>query len=354
MNIRAISATKRGTSGRLKGAGSSAGRSLLWVCVAAAAIVWPLLYQNPYYQDVVALALIYILLGLGMNVLMGRVGLVHAGYAAFYGIGAYTVAIVMTRDGWSFWYALPLAVLVTAVLSVAISLPAVRVTGLYFVLVTLGFGQIFTLVMTNLGVTGGPNGLYGIPPPKLGSVQVINPDQLYWLVLPFVAVSFVMAKRLKSSRVGRAWDYIREDETAAKVLGVNPVWSKLQASVLAAIWAGLAGALFAIRQTAVAPDSFTFNESFIVILIVAIGGIRSLPGVIVGTIVEIVLPELLRPLATYRFLIFGLAIILMMLFRPEGLWPDRVRKWRKAPVGVPDAQGDRDRSVAELAEGQET
>jgi branched-chain amino acid transport system permease protein len=301
-------------------------RAVVAVLVLALAALWPLWMENVYYHTVALLALVYILLGLGMNVLMGHAGLVHAGYAAFWGVGAYAVAIFSTKLGLSFWLALPVSAIGAAVLAVLIGIPAIRVSGLYFVLVTLGFGAIFQLAMTNWDYVGGPNGLYGIDPPRLGSVALQTPRQLYWLVLAVVAVSVVVMHRLANSRVGRAWNYLREDEIAAQVFGVNPVWSKLQAAVLGALWAGLAGAFFAVRQTAVAPSSFTFLESFVVILIVSLGGLRSLPGTVVGTVAMIVLPELLRPLSQYRYLVFGAAIVLMMLFRPEGLWPGRARR----------------------------
>jgi branched-chain amino acid transport system permease protein len=298
----------------------------LWAAGAVLAAIWPLVLNNIYFHTVAVLAAIYILLGLGMNILMGNTGLVHAGYAAFWGIGAYTVAILMTKFAVSFWLALPAAIAAAAILAVAIGVPAIRVSGLYFVLVTLGFGEIFQLSMTNWDYVGGPNGLYGIPAPEIGPLVLLTPQQLYWLMLAFVIVSMVVMYQLSNSRVGRAWNYLREDEIAAQVLGVNPVWGKLQAALLGGMWAGLAGALFAVRQTAVAPTSFSFLESFIIILIVSIGGLRSLPGTVLGTIAMIVLPELLRPLAQYRFLVFGTVIVLMMLFRPEGLWPGRARR----------------------------
>ncbi|HXF57989.1 MAG TPA: branched-chain amino acid ABC transporter permease [Actinomycetota bacterium] len=307
-------------------AAGPAARAGAAVVALALAAVWPFWIQNVYYHTVALLALIYVLLGLGMNVLMGHAGLVHAGYAAFWGVGAYVVAIFSTKFGLSFWMALPVSVVGAAVLAVLVGIPAIRVSGLYFVLVTLGFGAIFELAMTNWDYVGGPNGLYGIDPPQLGSVPLQTPRQLYWLVLAVTALSVLVMHRVANSRVGRAWNYLREDEVAAQAFGVNPVWSKLQAAVLGAAWAGLAGAFFAVRQTAVAPSSFTFLESFVVILIVSLGGLRSLPGTVVGTVAMIVLPELLRPLAQYRFLVFGAAIVLMMLFRPEGLWPGRARR----------------------------
>jgi branched-chain amino acid transport system permease protein len=301
-------------------------RQAAWALGLVVAAVWPLALTSVYFHTVAVLAGIYILLGLGMNVLMGNAGLVHAGYAAFWGIGAYVVAILTTRFELSFWLALPAASIAAAVLAVAIGVPAIRVSGLYFVLVMLGFGEIFQLAMTNWDYVGGPNGLYGIPAPSVGQLVLQTPQQLYWFVLAFVVASMLIMHRLSNSRIGRAWNYLREDEVAAQVLGVNPVWGKLQAALLGGLWAGVAGALFAVRQTAVAPTSFTFLESFIIILIVAIGGLRSLPGTVLGTAAIIVLPEVLRPLAEFRFFVFGAMIVLMMLFRPTGLWPGRARR----------------------------
>jgi branched-chain amino acid transport system permease protein len=297
-------------------------QSLLVVAIALLAI-YPLVTEDLYYMSIGTLAAIYVLLGVGMNILMGHAGLVHAGYAAFYGVGAYAVAILATKFDFSFWPAALIGMLGAAALSVLVGLPAIRVSGLYFVLVTLGFGEIFRLVVTNSDYTGGPNGLYGIPPPTVGDLAFDSIDRIYILSLALAGLALIVMARVATSRVGRAWNYVREDETAAATLGINPVLSKLQAALLGGFAAGAAGALFAVRQTAVAPSSFTFFESFIVILVVSIGGLRSLGGTVVGVLAMVVLPELLRPLQQYRFLIFGIAIVLMMLFRPVGLWPGR-------------------------------
>lgn len=284
---------------------------------------YPLITNDLYYMSIGTLAGIYILLGVGMNVLMGHAGLVHAGYAAFYGVGAYAVAILATKYGISVWPAALVGIVAAAILSLAIALPAIRVSGLYFVLVTLGFGEIFRLIATNMEFTGGPNGLYGIPPPMIGDFAIDSINRLYLLTLLAAGIGLLMMARLGASRVGRAWNYVREDETAAAALGINPILTKLQAALLGGAAAGAAGALFAVRQTAVSPSSFTFFESFIVILVVSIGGLRSLGGTVLGVLAMVVLPEVLRPMQQYRFLIFGFTIVLMMLFRPVGLWPGK-------------------------------
>jgi branched-chain amino acid transport system permease protein len=300
--------------------------SVAWIALIAAVALWPLLYDNAYYLSIGIIASIYIMLGVGMNMLMGHAGLIHAGFAAFFGIGAYVVAIVTTKFELSFWLALPAAAILSAVIAVVIGIPAIRVSGIYFVLVTLGFGEIFRIIAANSYYTGGPNGLYGIPAPSVAGFGLGSTLYLYWLVLAVVVLSLFAMHRLSNSRIGRAWDYLRQDETAAAALGVDPVWGKLQATLLGGLWAGIGGAWFAVRQTAVAPSSFTFFESFVVILVIAIGGLRSLPGVIVGTFAMIVLPEVLRPLQQYRLIIFGAAIIVMMLYRPEGLLPGKAGK----------------------------
>lgn len=300
------------------------------IVLLALAGALPLATDNRFYLSVGALALIYVVLGLGMNVVMGHTGLTHAGYAAFYGIGGYTVAVLTVRLEWSFWLALVLACVISAVIAVAIGIPAIRVSEIYFVLVTLGFAEIMRITAINTDYVGGPDGVFGVPAPAIGEFAIASPQRIYWFIFIGVLVSVFAMSRLANSRIVRAWNYLREDETAARVLGVDPVWGKLQATFLAGIWAGAGGAFFAIRQTAVSPSSFTFFTSFIVILVVAIGGLRSLPGVLIGTGVIIVLPEILRPLQEYRLIIFGIVIIAMMLFRPDGIWPGDIGKRYKS------------------------
>lgn len=305
-------------------------RTLVIVVLVAFAAAWPLITDNLFHLSVGALALIYILLGIGMNVVMGHTGLTHAGYAAFYGIGAYTVAVLMVRLEWPFWPSLVAACVMSAVIAVVIGVPAIRVSEIYFVLVTLGFAEIMRITAINTDYVGGPDGVFGVPAPRVGEFTIASPERIYWLILAGVLISVFAMSRLANSRVVRAWNYLREDESAARVLGIDPVWGKLQATFLAGMWAGMGGAFFAIRQTAVSPSSFTFFESFIVILVVAIGGLRSMPGVLLGTAVIIVLPEILRPLQEYRLILFGLVIIVMMLFRPDGIWPGHIGQRYKA------------------------
>jgi branched-chain amino acid transport system permease protein len=308
--------------------------------VAAFAIALPFLTDNIFHLSVAALALINMLLALGMNAVMGHTGLIHAGYAAFYGVGGYAVAVAMVWWNVSFWLALPAACLLAAIVAVAIGVPAIRVSGIYYVLVMLGFGEILRITATNTGAVGGPDGVFGIPRPSIGEFVIRSPEHIYWLILAAVLLSFIAMHRLANSRVVRAWNYLREDETAATVLGVSPVWGKLQATFLGGLWAGMGGAFFALRQTAVAPSSFTFFDSFIVIIIIALGGLRSMRGVILGTLAVIVLPELLRPVQEYRFIAFGLAIILMMRFRPSGLWPGDVgKRYKKTADDIVDELG---------------
>lgn len=292
----------------------------------AFALLLPVISDNVFYLSVGALAAIYLLLGLGMNAMLGHTGLIHAGYAAFYGIGGYIVAIGMSWWDLSFWLVLPAACLIAAVTAVAIGVPAIRVSGKYYILVMLGFGEIVRITASNIGAIGGPDGIYGIPRASIGDITLRSHEQIYWLILAAVLISFFAMHRLSNSRVVRSWNYLREDESAAQVLGVSPMWGKLQATFLGGLMAGLGGAFFALRQTAVSPSSFTFLDSFMVIIIIALGGLRSIRGVIVGTMAVIVLPEVLRPIHEYRFIIFGFAIIVMMLYRPNGLLPGDVGK----------------------------
>lgn len=294
------------------------------------AALFPFMTDNVFNLSVGAVALIYVLLAIGMNSVMGHTGLIHAGYAAFYGLGGYTVGFAMVFWGWPFWPSMVLGALLAGVVAVLIGAPAIRVSGKYYILVMLGFGEILRVTATNLDIVGGPDGIYGIPRATIGELTIRSPRSIYWLILIAVLLSFLVMHRLSNSRVVRAWNYLREDETAARVLGVSPLVGKLQATLLGGVWAGLGGAFFALRQTAVAPSSFTFLDSFMVIIIIALGGLRSMTGVLIGTFVVIILPEILRPIADYRFILFGAAITIMMLTRPEGIWPgDMGKKYRR-------------------------
>jgi branched-chain amino acid transport system permease protein len=301
--------------------------------LAVLALVFPLIVQNRYYVDVAALTGLYVMLGLGLNIVVGYAGLLDLGYVAFYAIGAYTCAILTKTFGWSFWAAIPVSAAMATVSGVLLGLPVLRLRGDYLAMVTLGFGEIVRIILNNLQFTGGPNGIIAIPRPRLGEFILKDPMHFYYLILAFCVLTIFAVSRLRDSRIGRAWTYVREDEVAAEMSGISLLHLKLLAFALGASWSGFAGAIFAAKMRLVAPESFTWVESFIILCIVVVGGMGSIPGVVVGAAAMIVFPEALRGFAQYRMFAFGAALVLMMLFRPQGLVPRMaLRRPRPAPA----------------------
>ena len=278
-----------------------------------------------YLVDVGFFFGIYVLLGLSLNIVLGEVGLYDLGHAGFFAIGAYVTAILNTRFGIPILVLLPVSALAAGLFAFLVTSPIIHLRGDYLCIVTIGMGEIVRLALINnpFGLTGGPNGVYGIDSPSLGFVSIDSPVGYYFLVWAVVALCIAGLRRLQRSRIGRAWNCIREDETAAAATGIDVRSYKLLAFVLGAVLAGAAGNLYASKLMIVSPESFTFWESCLMFCIVLLGGMGSLPGVIVGAAVVSLVPEIFRPLATYRMLFFGLAMILMMMFRPGGLWPRR-------------------------------
>lgn len=278
------------------------------------------LFLNNYSLDILTLAGIYIVLALGLNIVVGMAGLLDLGYVSFYAVGAYLYALLSTHFGVSFWVALPLGGLAAAAFGVVLGLITLRLRGDYLAIVTLGFIQIVHLVLNNWdSVTRGPNGILGIGRPAIGSFVFSQPIHFYYLILAIVLVTIFAVRRLGRSRIGRAWVAIREDETAAETMGVDTMRLKILAFSLGATWAGIAGVFFAGKFAFVSPESFTFFESVIVLSMVVLGGLGSIPGVILGALMIVILPELLRGFQDYRMLFFGAAMVGMMIFRPQGL-----------------------------------
>src|SRR5690625_2834583 len=286
------------------------------------AIVLPFLLDN-YMIDVASLVLLYVIMAQGLNVVAGYAGLLDLGYAAFFAIGAYTTGILMTVLEWSFWSTLPVAALFAAVIVFVVVSPSIRLRSDYLAVVKLEFGEIIRITAMNLQITGTATGIFGIPNPTLFGYEISEQIDFYYLILFLAVISIIVAVRLGKSRMGRAWTYIREDEDAAEAMGVDRVRMKLLAFVIGAVIGGLAGSFFAVKMGAVAPTSFKFLQSLMILLAVVLGGIGSVTGVTIGAIIVILLPELLRDVADVRFLVFGLLMIVMMLFRPQGLWPAR-------------------------------
>ncbi|MDR0882492.1 MAG: high-affinity branched-chain amino acid ABC transporter permease LivM [Candidatus Adiutrix sp.] len=312
-------------------------------------------WASPYTVNILITALIYITLGLGLNIVVGVSGLLNLGYVAFYAIGAYTYALLNYYFGLGFWLCLPLGALTATILGLLLGFPVLRLKGDYLAIVTLGFGEIVRLLLTNMEVTRGPRGLANISPPGLFGLDLnalVKPRLLTWLpldpnmdmnkvflffiMLALVVLTILAVFRLENSRLGRAWLALREDEIACQAMGINRVRAKLTAFALGATWAGLAGVVFASQVTFINPTSFTFMQSVMILSIVVLGGMGSIPGVIIGALVLILLPEELRAFADYRMLLFGAAMVLMMVFRPGGLIQSVRQVYLYQPAQPPD------------------
>jgi branched-chain amino acid transport system permease protein len=278
------------------------------------------LFLNDYFRDVMTLTCMYIVLALGLNIIVGQAGLLNLGYVAFYAIGAYTYAILSTALNLSFWPGLAAGAFSAAGLAALLGLPTLKLRGDYFAIVTLGLGEITRIVLNNWdAMTGGPNGLAGIGRPVIAGYTLHRTLDFYYLILVIAVVTIFFMSRLIHSRIGRAWIAIREDDVAAEAMGVNTFRLKLLAFVLGSAWAGLTGVFFAAKMAFISPESFTFFESVMILCMVVLGGMGSIPGIILGALLLIALPEVFRDFQDYRMLAFGAALVLMMIFRPQGL-----------------------------------
>ncbi|GAA3824384.1 branched-chain amino acid ABC transporter permease [Sphaerisporangium flaviroseum] len=284
------------------------------------ALLAPFVIATPYALSVMTSAAIFVMLASGLNIVVGFCGLLDLGYVAFFAVGAYTSGVLSTRFGLPLLVTVPAVIAVTVVAGIVIGAPTLRLRSDYLAIVTLGFGEIIRITANNLDVTGGPSGIYGIP--SLTGSPVV----FYYLTVVIVSIAVIGASRLGRSRLGRAWRFVREDEDAAEAMGVHTYKVKLAAYIAGAIWGGLAGVLFAGQLSAISPGSFTFLQSALVLMAVVLGGMGSTPGVVIGAIVISVLPEVLRDFADYRFFAFGVLLIIVMLVRPQGLWPHRSRE----------------------------
>ncbi|MGY0399541.1 MAG: high-affinity branched-chain amino acid ABC transporter permease LivM [Ostreibacterium sp.] len=295
-------------------------------------------------MDVATLALIYVMLGLGLNIVVGFAGLLDLGYVGFYAVGAYTYAILSTQFGLGFWACLPIAAILTAAVGVLLGFPVLRLRGDYLAIVTLGFGEIIHLLLNNLdNLTGGPDGIDSIPAPSFFGIvftkragegetpfhQLLGISYsseyriifVYFIIFGLCLLTLFIINRLLRMPVGRAWEALRENEIACRSLGINPTIIKLSAFALGAFFAGAAGAFFAAKQGFISPESFTFIESAIVLAVVVLGGMGSQIGVVLAAIALTVIPEMAREFSEYRMLVFGAVMVLMMLWRPQGLIP---------------------------------
>jgi branched-chain amino acid transport system permease protein len=301
-----------------------------WLPVLAALLVFPLLVTSEYLLRVAVLAGVYIILTSSLNVTNGYTGLFSFGHAAFYGIGAYTAAILATRFSLSFWLTLPLAGIVAGAFGAAIALPTLRLTGIFLALVTIGFQEITYLVTLNwIGLTRGPMGIPGIRPPTIWGSPLTGNRGYYYLVLALDVLLLFILSRIVTSRVGRAFVAIREDELAAQASGIATFRYKVLSFVIATFFAGVAGAFFAHHARFVSADSFRLDETFAILTMLIVGGMGSLLGPVIGAVFLVVLPEAFRFLAEYRGVVYGLILMAVILFRPEGIAgvPGIIQTW---------------------------
>jgi branched-chain amino acid transport system permease protein len=294
------------------------------------ALVFPFVASH-YQINIMPTALIYVMLGLGLNIVVGLAGLLDLGYVAFYAVGAYFYALMNHHFGLGFWVALPLAGLLAATFGILLGFPVLRLRGDYLAIVTLGFGEIIRLILENWNeFSFGPSGIAGISRPTTFGFELSLHEHtvyLYYIMIALVLLTIVVVGRLRNSRIGRAWIALREDEIACQAMGIDKTRTKLTAFALGATWAGMAGVFFAAQNTYVNPKSFTFLESAIILCIVVLGGMGSIIGVIIAALVLILLPEYLRVLADYRMLVFGAILMAMMIFRPQGIMATMRRRY---------------------------
>ena len=290
--------------------------------VLLCSLVFPFLFST-YQTNIMITALMYVMLGLGLNIVVGLAGLLDLGYVAFYAVGAYSYALLNYHFDVGFWMALPIGALLAALFGVLLGFPVLRLRGDYLAIVTLGFGEIIRLILENWNeFSEGPSGISNISRPGFFGIELSLEHAilyLYYLMIAMVVFTIFVVNRLQDSRIGRAWVALREDEIACQAMGIDKRKTKLTAFALGATWAGIVGVIFSAKTTFINPASFTFLESAIILCIVVLGGMGSIFGVIVGALILILLPEYLRALSDYRMLAFGAVLVTMMIFRPQGV-----------------------------------
>ena len=306
------------------------------------AILWPLLpFVDRWLLDLGILVLTYIMLGWGLNIVVGLAGLLDLGYVAFYAVGAYSYALIALNFDLSFWQCLPLAGAFAALFGILLGFPVLRLRGDYLAIVTLGFGEIIRIILLNwYEFTKGPDGISGIPRPSFFGLPFTNQEGvvtsfhkyfgieyvsthrivfMYYLILGLALLTNAFTQRIRKLPVGRAWEALREDEVACRALGINPRNTKLTAFAIGAMFAGFAGSFFATRQGFISPESFTFIESAIILAIVVLGGMGSQLGIVLAAVFLIGMTELFRELEQFRMLAFGAGMVAIMVWRPRGL-----------------------------------
>ena len=330
-----LDARKQTTPEQTEDVSASRKSRLRWLTFAVGAIFLIILPQllGSYLSEVMNNVGLFILMGLGLNIVVGFAGLLDLGYVAFYAIGAYSMAVMTSQGplgfGLPFWIALPFCVLFAALAGIILGVPVLRMRGDYLAIVTLGFGEIIRiLVLSDLfkPILGGAQGILRIPKPEIFGISLVRPEHFYYVILAGVLLAWFVSWRLSEARLGRQWLAMQEDEDVAEAMGIRLVTTKLLAFAFGAGFSGLAGALLASKLTSIFPHSFKLEISINVLVLIIIGGLGSLPGVVVGALILVGLPELLREFAEYRLLMYGALLIVMMLAKPEGFWPSTIMK----------------------------
>ncbi len=297
------------------------------VLVAVLVAVLPL-GMNTYWTEVAVNVGLYALLALSLNVILGQAGIFHMGHAAFYAVGAYVTAILNTHYQIPILLLIPVAGAAAALFALVVARPIIHLRGDYLLIVTIGIVEIVRIALINdvFGLTGGANGIFGIARPEIFGIKIRKAIQFYYLIWIMVGATVLLFHWLSESRFGRALNCIKEDDTAAEGCGMDVAHLKLMAFVIGAFWAGMAGNLFAAKMTIISPSSFTFWESVVVFAVVILSG-GSQIGVLLGTFLIVALPEIFRDFASARMLVFGLAMMIMMVVRPQGLLPPSPRRY---------------------------
>jgi branched-chain amino acid transport system permease protein len=310
-------------------------KAIRWAGIAVLIMILLVLPQvlGLFLSEVMTIVGLYVLLGLGLNIVLGYAGLFDLGYVAFFAIGAYVTGVLTSPElgffNLTFWQALPFAVVMGILAGVLLGIPVLKMRGDYLAIATLGFGEIIRILVLSDFLRpwlGGAQGIGKIPKASIAGFEFGMPQEIYYLILAGCALVIFVSLRLRDSRLGRAWKAVREDEDVAQAMGINLVATKLLAFGTGAGFSALSGAIFATKLTSVYPHSMNVMISINVVCIIIVGGMGSIPGVIVGAIALVGLPELLREFAEYRLFVYGLALVVMMLVRPEGLWPEAVRR----------------------------
>ncbi|HSW36405.1 MAG TPA: hypothetical protein VLH18_07360 [Candidatus Limnocylindrales bacterium] len=281
------------------------------------------LNSSRFTQQIMTNFFFFVVVCLGLNIIIGFAGLLNLGYAAFIAVGAYVTGILSATYGINFWLTLPFSIVAAIIAGLALAGPTLRLRGDYLAVVTLGFGEIVRFTARNVEFTGGAVGLIGIERPVFFGIVLNQITHFYYMFFILALLAIITSYRLRASRLGRAWEYIREDEDAASAMGINVVSTRLYAFIIGSCFGALAGSFFAVKMTAISPESFTFIHSVMILLAVVLGGMGKIPGVVLGALFVTLFPELSRGIGQYRMVIFAFVLLVIMLYRPQGIWPDR-------------------------------